>query len=107
MSKILICSSDEETREAIKLILSNYYNLILIDSQQQCIEIIENTEIRILLIDIDKQDAVSEAITKVGEKKPDIKIVALGKNEEAIKSSGANEYILKPIKGDELLESCK
>lgn len=43
---------------------------------------------------------------KVNSEKPDIKIVALGRNEEAVKSCGT-EHIMKPIKSDELLEICR
>lgn len=106
MSKILVYSVEERTRESVKLILSDIYDLILTDSLEQCLEVIKNAEIRILLLDIDKQDKTAEIIKKVTSEKPDIKIVTLGWKEETVKSYGT-DYITKPIKSDELFEICQ
>jgi len=99
--------SNEGTRESLKLILSDHYDLILTDSLEQCLEVIKNAEVRILLLDIDKQTEIATAIRKIESEKADIKIVALGRNEEAVKSSGIDDYVMKPIKSDELLVACE
>ena len=106
--KILVFSKEEGIREAVKLILNDHYEMILTDSLELCEDIISKTEISTLCLDIDKNDDINQNIQKLKTKEPTIKIVALGgyKSEDSIKeavNSGADSYILKPFKADELM----
>jgi len=112
MSKILVYSTEENIRETIKSILSDYNDLILTDSIDQCQECIKDTEISIILFDIGKAASPLEDIKSIHSDNTHLNIVVLinRSNEqtsrEAIKA-GAAGYITKPIKADELLKICK
>lgn len=112
MEKILICSTEEGIREAMKAILSDHHELIVTSSLEQSLEVIKNTEIRLFLLDIDKQEGFESAVKQVKSVHPKTKITLLANHksqkiaEEAIKT-GANGYIVKPIKADELQSICR
>jgi len=83
MNKILICSENEDSREALKLILGDYRELILTDSIEQAKEIVKRTEIEIFFTDKDKISEVNQFLTNTS-----IKTIA----------------ILRPIKKEEILK---
>lgn len=107
MSKILICSNDEKVRETIKETLSNEYELILCDDASQCHEFIKNTKIKHLLIDIDGQEEAFDVIDEVNSQKTKIKVTVLlgskkDKDAKEVIKAGADDFLLKPIKKEEL-----
>lgn len=112
--KILICDDEEGIRESLKLILNDYYELILTDSSEQCLECLDNSrDIGLVLLDI-KMPKVNglETLQKIRESHPDIKtIIITGYKsvETASEASrlGASGYIVKPFKSDEILESVR
>lgn len=112
MSKLLICSNDESVRESIKTALCDEYEMILCENANACPEIIKNTKIKHLIIDIDGQDEILNTIKeiKLGNSKLRITALADGKKDKKAKEAvqaGADDYLLKPIKKEQLSQLCK
>ena len=110
--KILICDDEEGIRESLKLILGDQYNLILTDNGEQCLEsLAKDPAIGVVLLDI-KMPRVHglEVLEEIKKKFPDKKVIIVTgykSVETATEASrlGANGYIVKPFKADEILES--
>ena len=103
MNKILICDADEGIRESLKLILGDYYELILTDSGEQSLECLKNAkDIRLVLID---ERICGEIIGKIIENRPDVKIIIVAdyKSERKLSDSVISGYITKPFKSEEIL----
>ena len=95
--KILVYSAEESARENIKEILGDHYDMVLTESVEQCQECINNTDIKTLIYDADKQDKPLEDIKTFRSKNPKLKIIALigyGGEKAAQKAvdAGADEY---------------
>lgn len=112
--KILICDDDEGIRESLKLILGDYYELILADHGEQCLECLKvNKEIGLVFLDI-KMPKIHglEILEAIKKKRPEVKVVmvtgyqCVDTASEATKR-GASGYIIKPFKSTEILESAK
>lgn len=111
LPKLLICDDEEGIRESLKLILSDYYNLIIVDSAEQAIHSLENNkDIKVMLLDI-KMPKVNglDVLKEVKAKFSKIKIVmvtgyrSVETAAEAAKL-GASGYIIKPFKADDILD---
>jgi len=110
--KILICDDEEGIRESLKLILGDHYDLTLVDSGEQCLEILKNDKnIGLVLLDI-KMPQVNglEVLKCIKETHPDLKVIIITgykSVETASEASalGAAGYIVKPFKSDEILEA--
>ncbi|MFA5060635.1 MAG: response regulator [Candidatus Omnitrophota bacterium] len=112
--KVLICDDEESIRESLKLILSDHYDLIATESGEQCLECLKNSkDIGIVLIDI-KMPKVNglETLRQIKEARPDVKVVmvtgykSVETAQEAIRL-GADGYIVKPFKSEEILETIR
>ena len=113
--KILIVNDELDICESLKLILSDYYDLILTDSGSQSLEIIANSkDIGLVLLGI-KMLTVNglEMLKTIKEKCQDLNIIIVtgyNKNVEAVSPAsilGAAEYIAKPFRSDKILETVK
>ena len=112
--KVLICDDEEGIRESLKLILSDFYNLTVTTSGQQCLEMIDkDPTIGIVLIDI-KMPRVSglDILKEIKKKRKDLNVVmvtgykSVETAAEATKA-GASGYIVKPFKADDILDTVK
>lgn len=114
MKKILICHPDEATRESLKLILCDHYELILTNSLEQSLDILNHTkDVFLYLLNIDSTKEFSPKNVKtVLDDYPKLKIIALSehklklKAEEAVKQ-GASGVLIKQFKTEELLAIVK
>ena len=113
-NKILICDDEEGVRESLKLILGEFYDLVIVESPLQAFEILENTkDIKLLLLDV-KMPKINglEALKIVKDKFPSIKVIMVTGYRsveiatEATKN-GASGYIVKPFKSEDILETVK
>ena len=53
--KILICDDEEGVRESLKVVLADYYELVLVDSGDMALEVLSHAkDIKIMLLDIKK-----------------------------------------------------
>ena len=112
--KILIVDDEEGIRESLKLILSDEYDLILTDSAQQALDILDNTdEIGLVLMDI-KMPQIDglELLKQIKAKRPDLNAVMITgyKSVETASEAanlGASGYIVKPFKSEEILGTVK
>ena len=110
--KILICDDEEGIRESLKLILSDHYDLISVDSGEQCLECLDNdSSIGLVLLDI-KMPKVNglDTLKAIKEKNPDLHVIIVTRYKSVETASeatalGASGYIVKPFKSDEILES--
>ena len=108
--KILICDDEEGIRESLKLILGDHYDLITVDSGEQCLECLKNdTSIGLVLLDI-KMPKVNglDILKAIKEKNPDLNVIIVTgyKSVETASEAtalGASGYIVKPFKSDEIL----
>lgn len=112
--KVLICDDEEGIRESLKLILEDHYDLIVVDSGEQCLETLKNSkDIGLLLIDVKMPEVNGlEVIAQVKDTYPNLKyVVVTGYKsvqvaEEAARL-GAADYIVKPFNSKEILEAVK
>ena len=113
-SKVLIVDDEEGIRESLKLILSDHYDLVLTDSGEQAVRLVENDPtIGLALLDI-KMPKVSglDVLKAMKAKRPDINVIMVTgykSVETASEAShlGAVGYIIKPFKSDEILNTVK
>jgi DNA-binding NtrC family response regulator len=109
--KVLICDDNEGTRESLKLILGDYYDIILTDNSEQCLECLKNSkDIGIVLLDI-KMPKVNklelrELIKKNHPKQKIIGILTTTSLQPSKKNTQdkINQYIKRPFKSDEILK---
>lgn len=102
--KVIICDDEEGVREALKTILENYYDLILIESGEQCLECLKNSkDIGLVLLDL-KMPRVGglEVLGEVHKKYPKIPVVMISgyQSVEAARESvrlGVFDYVPKPF----------
>ena len=110
--KVLICDDEEGIRESLKLILGDDYDLISVDSGEQCLECLDNdTSIGLVLLDI-KMPKVNglDILKSIKEKSPNLNVIIVTgyKSVETASEAaalGASGYIVKPFKSDEILEA--
>lgn len=113
MKKILICDDEEGIRESLKLILSEHYELIVTTGGQQAVEcVIHDQSIGLVLLDIKMpQFSGLDVLEEIKKKRnvPVIMVTGYNSVETAAEAShrGANGYIVKPFKSDEILEAVK
>lgn len=108
--KILICDDEEGIRESLKLILGDHYDLISVDSGEQCLDCLDNDKsIGLVLLDI-KMPKVNglEILKAIKEKNADLHVIIVTgyKSVETASEAtalGASGYIVKPFKSDEIL----
>ena len=111
LKKILICDDEEGIREALKLVLSDDYNLILVDSGEQVLDTLSKAkDIALVLLDI-KMPKISgfDILSDIKKKHPHVKVIMVTgyqSVETAAEASrlGANGYIFKPFKTEAILE---
>jgi DNA-binding NtrC family response regulator len=112
--KVLICDDEEGIRESLKLILADYYDLLIVDSGEQALHALENNKnIGVVLLDI-KMPKVNglDILKEIKAKHKVVKIVMVTgyrSVETAAEASklGASGYIVKPFKSEEILETVK
>jgi DNA-binding NtrC family response regulator len=112
--KILICDDEEGIRESLKLILGDFYDLILTDNGNQCLDCLKNSkDIKLVLMDI-KMPKVNglEVLRKIKQERPDVDVIIITgyKSVETATEAvrlGASGYIVKPFKSNEILTTVK
>jgi len=112
--KILICDDEEGVRESLKLILSEHYDLIVVDGGQQALHTLDNAkDIGLIFMDI-KMPKVNgiDTLKEITTKHPGIKVIMVTgyKSVETAAEAtrlGASGYIIKPFKSEEILETVK
>lgn len=112
--KIMICDDEEGVRESLKLILSDFYDLIVVDGGTQALHTLGNTkDVGLIFMDI-KMPKVNglDVLTEIKSKHPKTKIIMVTgyrSVETAAEATrlGASGYIVKPFKSEEILEVAK
>ena len=104
MNKILICSPDEKTRESLKGILADAYEMILCEDVDQCLYILDHASIKMVILDIESQ----ETLKQITSLKPPIKIYIIRNQSQKkeLKAPLIAGYITKPFASEEILEIC-
>ena len=112
--KVLIIDDEPGIRESLKLILGDIYNLILTDSGPQALECLANSkDIGLVLVDIKMPQVngldVLKAVKKDHPGVPVIVVTGYKSVETASEAAklGADGYIPKPFKSEEILETVK
>ena len=112
--KILVVDDEEGIRESLKLILGDHYDIILTDSGEQALRLVEgDPAIALVLMDIKmpKVDGL-DVLKEMKAKRPGLKVImvtgykAVETASEAARL-GASGYIIKPFKSDEILNTVK
>lgn len=112
--KVLIVDDEEGIRESLKLILSDHYDLVVTDSGEQALRLVESDPaIGLVLMDI-KMPKVSglDVLKEMKAKRPDLNVIMVTGYkavETASQAShlGASGYIIKPFKSEEILKTVK
>jgi DNA-binding NtrC family response regulator len=112
--KILIVDDEEGIRESLKLILSDYYELMLTDGGEQALSILESAkDIGMVLLDIKMRKVHGlDVLKEIKEKHPKVKVIMVTgyKSVETAAEAarlGASGYVVKPFKSEEILETVK
>ena len=112
--KVLICDDEEGIRESLKLILEDFYPLILAGEGAQCLKCLENSnDIGLVLLDIKMPHVHGiEILRQIKEKHPTMNVIIMTgyKSVEAAAEAvrlGAIGYIVKPFKSEEILASVR
>lgn len=110
--KVLIVDDEEGIRESMKLILSDYYDLIITEDHAACMECLENsTDIGLVLLDIKMPNKNGlDVLKEIKSKYPAQKVIIVTgyKSVELageITKLGAVGYIVKPFDAGELREA--
>ena len=112
--KVLIVDDEEGIRESLKLILNDDYDLILTDSAEQALRCLDkDPSVGLVLMDI-KMPKVSglDVLKAMKAKRPDLNVIMVTgyKTVETASEAahlGANGYIIKQFKSDEILKTVK
>ena len=112
VSKVLIVDDEEGIRESLKLILSDHYDLVVTDSGEQALRLVEgDPAIGLVLMDI-KMPKVNglDVLKSMKARRPDLNVIMVTgyKTVETASEAahlGANGYIIKPFKSDEILKT--
>ena len=112
--KILIVDDEEGIRESLKLILSDFYELILTQDGAQCLDCLEKSkDIKLVLMDIKMPKTNGLDILKqIKEKFPKLNVIIVTgyksvETAEAAVRFGASGYIVKPFRSEEILATVK
>ena len=112
--KVLIVDDEEGIRESLKLILGDHYDIILTDSGEQALRLVEgDPAIGLVLMDIKmpKVDGL-DVLKEMKAKRPSLKVIMVT-GYKAVETAGeaarlgASGYIIKPFKSDEILNTVK
>jgi DNA-binding NtrC family response regulator len=112
VSKVLIVDDEEGIRESLKLILSDHYDLVVTDSGEQALRLVEgDPAIGLVLMDI-KMPKVSglDILKGIKTRRPDVNVIMVTgyKTVETASEAarlGAVGYIVKPFKSNEILST--
>lgn len=113
--KILICDDEEGIRESLKLILSDYYDLIVVERGDAAKEVLAQSQddIALMLLDIKMpQKNGLEVLQEIKSLHPQLPIIivtgykSVDTAAEAVRL-GANGYIVKPFKSEEILTTVR
>ena len=105
---ILIAEDEAKTRKILKINLQSRYKIILAENGRQAMEYLQRETVHLILTDLKMPEAGGIELLNYVNKKfrqiPVIIITAFGTVENAVQAmkSGAYDYILKPIKIEEL-----
>ncbi len=112
--KVLIIDDVEGVRESLRLILSDYYNLIITEDAGQGLDCIANdNDIGVVLLDIKMPGYngldVLQKIKNISPGLPVIIVTGYKSVETATEAVrlGASGYIIKPFKAEEILDVVK
>lgn len=112
--KILICDDEEGVRESLKLVLGEFYDLVVVENPEQAFEILNNAkDIKLMLLDVKmpKMNGI-DALKAVKQKFPSLHVIMVTgyKSVEIAAEAtklGACGYIVKPFKSEEVIEKVK
>lgn len=106
--KILICDEDDPTRESLKLILSDSLDLILVDSKEQCLEVLtQGTDIGLLLLGGALAVNDKSILPSARALRPGLPVLIIPgpgrKSAPGTPSAGEDGALTRPFKRDEVL----
>lgn len=112
-ANILIVEDEEGPREALKLILSPYFNLFTVDRAEIAHQILKTHPIDLVTLDLKLPDqSGTDLLSQIRKDGQDVDVVIItgyGTLQSAIEAirHGVAAYILKPFNASELLDTIK
>ncbi len=114
MSKIMIVDDEEGVRESLKLILSDFYELVVVSDGTKTVEALKGApDVELVLLDIKMPKASGiEVLEEIRESFPKLNVIivtgyrSVDAATEAVRL-GASGYITKPFRSDELLATVR
>ena len=114
MSKIMIVDDEEGVRESLKLILSDFYELVVVSDGTKTVEALKGApDVELILLDIKMPKASGiEVLKEIRESFPKLNVIivtgyrSVDAATEAVRL-GATGYITKPFRSDELLATVR
>ncbi len=101
--KILICDDELGTRESLRMILKDKYQLLFAEDGQQAVDRLSDEDLDLILIDINMPRMSGiEALQRIKEMDSDVEVLVItgfGSLDTAIQAMkyGAYDYITKPF----------
>ncbi|PJA78734.1 MAG: hypothetical protein CO149_02640, partial [Nitrospirae bacterium CG_4_9_14_3_um_filter_51_5] len=112
-ANILIVEDEEGPREALKLVLSPYYNLFTVDRAEVALQILKTHPIDLVTLDLKLPDqSGNDLLSRIRKEGKDVDVVIItgyGTLQSAIDAirHGVAAYILKPFDVSALLDTIK
>lgn len=109
MSSILIFHTNENTRDALRDMLANRYNVIAVNETRQCLDVFDQkAPIALAFLEASSKPETETLIARALEKKNPVIVVAVASAENEnlgvnAVHCGAEGYILTPLRKDEVL----
>lgn len=113
-SKILICYDEEGVRESLKLILGDHYPLIVVETPEAALQVLQKDKtIKLALLDIRMPQVNGlELLSSIKKGFKQVKVIMVT-GYKSVKTAmeasklGASGYIVKPFKTADILEYCE
>lgn len=104
--KIAILSKHPSTRESLKLLLCNDYELLLTDEVQQIFDFLKNnSSIKLLIAEITPEDSDTiKALNNIKTKRTELPLIICADKEIEKNLIIADSFLSKPFKSDYTLE---
>lgn len=106
---ILICDDDSGVQEAYKLILSDHYQLKLVDNGQEALSVLKTDKIDLVILDLKMPEMDGlQALGRIRQAAPQVPVVistGYKSAEIALEATrlGCKDYLIKPFEPRDVL----
>ena len=116
LGTILIADDNQSAREVLEMMLRSHgYRVFAVSDGQQALQLLQQEAIDLALIDVVMPDQTGFAVCRAAKDRPETRltpivlITGLGRVEDRIQGieAGADDFLIKPVRKEELLARVK